>query len=69
MCKFKMKLAKFLAKEGIKKSVLAQGIDVSAQTISSWFWENRKPQYETAKKLVEFSKGYIKMKDCGHERP
>ena len=65
--RFKIRLAGFLAKSGMKKGELAVVLGISPQTISGWFNENRKPQLAIAKRLVEFTNGYITLKDCGHD--
>lgn len=67
MSRLSARLAYFLFKNDIKKNVLAVELEVKPQTISNWLHKNRKPQILVARKLVDYTNGYISLKDCGHE--
>jgi len=66
MQRFNMRLAAFLIKSGMKKKELAVEIGVSPQAITEWLTRRRKIRRCNAETLVNFTNGYITMKDCGY---
>lgn len=61
------KLRILLAEKNIQKRDFAEIINnVTPQTVSNWLHRDLQPTLENAKTICRYSKGYIKLEDCGY---
>ena len=57
-----MKLKNYIEKHGIPH--LAALLEVTERRVSSWYYSEREPRPDMARKIQEATNGKVKIKDC-----
>lgn len=66
MLEFGRKLRLFLADNDIRKKDFAVEIGVTAETVSHWLHNNKKPNRLHAMQIDGYTRGIINMEDMGY---